>query len=199
LGESLGRWFRESEELGIMLAIWDLVKDEQEGKLGQIIDWPWPKGDSVTVKMKAKFNQEAGSWEILPDGGGKSAEDTARYGELLAQRGKVPYKAELLDRWQKDDAIEPAKYYLCKEVNKGLKGHVSPQVLPFLKDRICLFPDTLLSAMWLMLFHEVTGGLQLRMCDVCGEWKEYKKKRDTFYCSVRCQMIAYRKRHPKKP
>jgi len=192
LGESLGRWLTGSQELGIMLAIWDRVKDKEEGKLGQII--VWPTNDSVELKMKAKFDEKMNQWVLLPFGDGKSAMN-----ETLAQHGKTQVQPELLEHWKPYSVIEPAKYYLCREVNKRLKGHVSPRVLPFLKDKICFFPDTLLSAMWLMLFDEITGVLRLRTCDVCGEWKQVLTKRNTCYCSVRCQMVAHRKRHSKKP
>jgi hypothetical protein len=90
--------------------------------------------------------------------------------------------------------VEPAKYYVYHKVNEHLEGHVAPKILPFLKDRIYLFPDSLLAALWVMFLMEITGNVRIRQCDVCKEWKEEALTRSSFYCSNTCRQKAYYKR-----
>jgi hypothetical protein len=212
LGESLEHWYKESHELGILLVIWDMVKKQDAGKLGQII--VWPSGNRVILRIKTVFDKKHKEWQILDWGDGKPASPQSIEADhllamrgktnieistyLLAMRGKTNSNPELLDRWKTYDVIEPARYFVCREVNQRLKGHISPQVLPFLGSKIYLFPDSLLSAMWLMLFNEITGALNLRRCDNCGEWKQVLKERKTFFCSARCRQAKHRIRLKEK-
>jgi hypothetical protein len=195
-GESLELWHRESSDLGILLAIWDMVWNQDAGKLGQII--VWPSNNTVILQMKARFDGKSKTWTTLKYGDGKPAKDTRVFEMRLASRGKAQVNPDLLDRWKMGDSIEPARYYVCMKVNQHLKGHISPQVLPFFENKVYLIPDSLLSAMWLMLFDEITGILKLRRCDNCGEWKPMLKKRKTFYCSARCRQAKYRNRTQKQ-
>ena len=177
-------------ELGSLLCLWDMVQNRDAGKLGQVIIWP--DNDQVKLWMGSRYNETRRGWEIYPlkDPRGQFA---TFY--LIASR-RHPFDRELFQRWRRGDIIEPAKYYVCHQVNKRLEGHVHPQVLPLLQDEVYLFPKTLLAAMWLMFMWEITGKVRVICCPSCGFWAEQVDRRQN-YCSSACKQRAYRER--KKP
>lgn len=196
LGESLERWRRESRNLGVLLAIWDMVEKRDERKLGQIIIWR--PNDRYEVRVQASYDDAKRKWQISQYKGGDPQPGCSADAVALTLRGI--YHSELLERWQKSrgSVIEPAKYYVCREVNKRLEGHVAPKILPFVNDKIYLFPDSLLSALWVMFLMEITGNIRVRQCDFCGEWKEVIKTRDSCYCNNACRQAAFRKKKREK-
>ena len=191
-GESLDRWRTESSDLGSLLYIWDMVRRKDAGKLGQLFIWH-NTGDGVNLCKKREYNDEAREWRVYP---WSPATDSPTYGcstQWLAARPAIA--PHLLDRWKRGDVVEPARYYVIDEVNKHLKGHVSPKILPYFENRVFLFPDSLLSALWIMFLMEVTDNIRLRQCQNCSEWKEEKiGRRTAFYCSPACRQKAYYKR-----
>ncbi len=191
-GESLARWKYESRTMGILLAIWDMVQKRDAGKLGQIIIWPRPYNTAL-LQLLSEYDESQKRWVAIQHKGKGYAPGLVI--EVLASPQINP---ELLERWQMGMPVEPAKYYVYREVNKHLEGHVAPKILPFLKDRIYLFPDSLLAALWVMFLMEITGNVRIRQCDVCGEWKEVALTRSSFYCSNTCRQKAYYKRHKKQ-
>lgn len=202
LGESLERWRTETRNMGCLLAVWDLVQEENVKKLREIIDWPLnDRGvqtyDCVRVTMQAVYDDDQKKWQVSHyRGEGLPQPGYSAKIEILSLRGSNIH-TELLKRWQVGQWIEPAKYYVCREVNKQLEGHVSPQVLPFLEDKIYLFPDSLLTALWVMFLMEIMGNVRVRQCDFCHEWKEVKTNRDRFYCDNACRQAAFRERKRK--
>lgn len=198
-GESLEPWRTESQNMGILLAIWDLVRKKDAKKLSAIIIWPPNRFgvqnySCVMLTMQAAYDDSQKEWQVSHyKGEGPPPPGYCAKTEKISSRDSN-INPELLERWQYNQWIEPAKYYVCKEVNKQLKGHVYPQVLPFLEDKVYLFPDSLLSALWVMFLMEIMGNVKVRQCDVCGEWKEMKIARSQFYCSNTCRQKAYRKR-----
>ncbi len=194
VGESLERWRYESRTMGTLLAIWDMVQNREAGKLGQIIIWPRP--NTTLLRLLSKYDESRKRWVATQHKGKGYAPGLVT--EVLASPQINP---ELLKRWQMGMPVEPAKYYVYHKVNEHLEGHVSPKILPFLKDRIYLFPDSLLAALWVMFLMEITGNVRIRQCDVCKEWKEVALTRSSFYCSNTCRQKAYYKRHKqqKKP
>jgi len=89
-------------------------------------------------------------------------------------------------------------------VNEHLEGHVSPVVFPsFLEDKerrgkVYFRPDSLLSAMWLLVLDEITGVLELLRCDNCGKWFKRKGnqggKRESKYCCGNCRKTGNRRK-----
>ncbi len=192
-GESLERWRHESRTMGVLLAIWDMVEKRDAGKLGQIIIWR--PNDRYEVRVQSSYDDAKRKWQISQYKGGDPQPGCSADVVALTLRGI--YHSELLERWQKSrgSVIEPAKYYVCREVNKRLEGHVAPKILPFVNDKIYLFPDSLLAALWVMFLMEITGNIRIRQCDLCGEWKEVALTRSSVYCSNTCRQKAYYKRH----
>ena len=189
VGESLERWRYESRTMGTLLAIWDMVQNRDAGKLGQIIIWPRPNNTTL-LRLLSKYDESQKRWVATQHKG--KGYIPGLITEVLASPEINP---ELLTRWRVGMPIEPAKYYVYHKVNEHLEGHVSPKILPFLKDRIYLFPDSLMAAIWVMFLMEITGNVRIRQCDVCKEWKEEKLTRSSFYCSDTCRQKAYYRRH----
>jgi len=192
MGESLERWRYESSAMGVLLAIWDMVQKKDAGKLGQIITWPKPY-DRVLLQLVRKYDESQNRWTVNQYKG--KGVPFGFVGEVLTSPQSNP---ELLKRWQIGMPVEPARYYVYHKVNEHIEGHVSPKILPFLEDRIYIFPDSLLSALWVMFLMEITGNVRIRQCDECGEWKEVKVTRSSFYCSNTCRQKAYDKRERAK-
>ena len=204
LGESVARWRQESQNIGMLLAIWDLVAKKYAGKLGQLIKWPLD--NMVVLEMQVEYDETLREWRVQPWSPIKdepSKPGGAAYSETIASDH---IHTEVLSRWRRGHVIEPAKYHVLREVNKRLKGHVSPQVLlPKSKEdspsKVYLFPDSLLTSLWLMFLMEIIGRIRVRQCDFCGNWKEVIRTRNSFYCGNACRQAAFRKknRHKAKP
>ena len=167
LGESLQFWRQEIEEIAMLVKLWDLVRDEREEPLSKIILW---QKQPLAVRFE---------WR-LPNG--KRAHLIAT--ELLAN-------GELLTQWKYRDVIGPARYFLCDQINKRLKGHVNPGILPFLDGEIYMFPDCLRSAMYVLLALEVSGRTHPAiMCRGCGIYF-VPKHRHQAYHEEACRKLAY--------
>jgi hypothetical protein len=99
----------------------------------------------------------------------------------------------LLNRWHKGDPKGPALYYISLEIDIRLLNTLTPRMPNPKESEIFFFPDSLLSAIWLMFLLEISGGTRLLRCDVCGEYFNTYDPR-TRFCSTRCRMRNYRKR-----
>ena len=53
--------------------------------------------------------------------------------------------------------MEPARYWLLRQINHQLHGHVSPAVTGLREGRLVYQPDCLLSGMYVQLMLEVAG------------------------------------------
>lgn len=218
LGESLKLWEKEIAVMGGLLTIWDLVTKHDAGKLGQFIIWT---EHTVQIDMVADFDDTPCKWEILksprnniypqnPKRTNVIKKDMTRqdFKDNFYSCPRVRFSGHIagrdlstpvFNRWKRGEVIEPAKYFVIREVNERLKGHLDLKLLiPDQKDEppstFYVFPDSLRSALWAMVLMELTAKVRLRQCDICGEWKEVHLTRDRFYCSDACKQAAYRKR-----
>jgi hypothetical protein len=167
LGESLQFWRQEIEDMALLVKLWELIRYEREDPLSKIILW---QKQPLTVRFEWKLSD------------GKRMSLIAS--ERLANR-------ELLTLWKYNDVIGPARYYLCEQINKRLKGHVNPGILPFLDGEIYMFPDCLRSAMYVLLALEVSGRTQPAiMCRGCGMYF-VPKHRHQAYHEEACRKLAY--------
>jgi hypothetical protein len=187
LGESLKRWRQEIRLIGPLLAMWDLVNRKRAGKLGQIVVWPTPE----QVEVRLLWTREKGLYHF------SSLKDSADFNEtdktgVLDKAITGLWDHRLLGRWRRGDVIEPALYFICREINQKLKGYVSPQVLPFVDKKLFMQPQTLLAAMWLMFMWEITGETKVLRCPApsCGHWFE-QIDAHTKYCSNACKQKRY--------
>ncbi len=158
-GESLPVWEDRIKTFGRLLAIWDLVRAKQAGKLGQIVIWPRLN----QVLVSAYWVRKGGDYTFYP--GSKYRDFEAFRSSLAPHNVECGFESqmlanknpELLQRWRQGDVIEPALYYVCSEVNKNLDSQFSFKILPFVHKEIYTQPKTLEGAMWLMFAKEVNG------------------------------------------
>jgi len=104
----------------------------------------------------------------------------------------------VLAPWRYGDVLDPAFDFVCIRVNKHLKGHVSPRVLPRRNGMLYLQVDCLLSALWLQLQFEISGiptkakqcgapectariPLSRRLCDQCRSERRKATRRKTWH------------------
>ena len=212
VGESLGFWQKEIGHMARLMALWELVKRGSRRELSHLVEWT-PPGKSQQVRLYlvdvdgtlrpdlAQFMRQR------PD----EFHDYFRRDEDLA--GRMRHRGvtvlaheengsdvELLERWKHGDPVEPARYFVHREVNNRLRGHVSPAVLPFRKGEIFFFPDCLLSSLYTQFMLELSGRNRPAMlCERpgCGRYFEPAHGRQQ-YCETRCQQLAYYYRKKEK-
>jgi len=213
-GESLRCWRREIDKMGVLLAIWDWVRKNEVGKLGQAVLWPNP--DSVVVRFK--WRSLNGKYEILPwdkkdyiaiESTGEYPNSDYAYTEDVLANGLashgystgIPlfgahkeklsalgfYVPWFLERYRRGDVTGPGRHYVCHVLNHHLEG-ITPHLVADLGYKVAFIPKTLLDALWLMFMLEVNG--VTRTCWYCGGPLEPTRK-DNVYCSGNCKRMAY--------
>ena len=212
VGESLGFWQKEFERMARLMALWELVESGSRKELKHMVEWT-PPGKSQQVRLylvdvDGKLRPDlAQCMRQRPD----EFRDYIRRDEALAGRMRhweVTVLAhmengsdiELLERWKHGDPVEPARYFVHREVNKLLRGHVSPAVLPFRRGEIFFFPDCLLSSLYTQFMLELSGRSRPAMlCERpgCGRYFEPTHGRQR-YCEKPCQQLAYYYRKKEK-
>ena len=205
VGESLGFWEKEVEVMARLMALWDLVESGRRRELSHLVEWT-PLGTSQQVRLyhvsvdgKLRpdlaqiMRQRPGEFDdyVLRD------EDMAgrmrHWGATVLAHEDNSTDVELLERWEHGDPVEPARYFVHREVNRRLRGHVSPAVLPFRKGEIFFFPDCLLSSLYTQFMLELSGRSRPAiLCERpgCGRYFEPTHGRQK-YCERRCQQLAY--------
>ena len=198
-GESLARWHTELGTMGSVLQIWDWAvwnlashdENPNAGKLGQIFSWQG--NDKILLRMITKLFWEKGQPRVLPLA--KSSGPKPGYrDEVLSVH--EPRLTKLVKR---GEVTKLARYYVCREVNRRLRGHVSPQLLPFSEDikDVSLFPDSLLTALWGLFMREITGNVKMLRCPICERHFEVTGSR-SIYCSSACRQKAWEQNNPDK-
>ena len=99
----------------------------------------------------------------------------------------------LMDKWTKRDVEGPALYYLSLEFDRRLKNSLTPRISDSQEHEISIYPDSLLSEIWLMFLLEFTARSRLIQCVICGDYFSTNDPRAQF-CSTRCRMRKYRDR-----
>jgi hypothetical protein len=80
-------------------------------------------------------------------------------------------EADLLESvWKFGDAIEPARYLVYCRINDRLAGHVNPMIMAYRGGELLLFPDSLLTALYVLFALEVSGRARYPeiQCAGCG-------------------------------
>lgn len=211
VGESLGFWRRQIEHMARLIVLWELVRHGRRRELNQLVQWS-PQGKPQQVRLylvsvNKELKPDLAEW--MQKNPGEFHDHFRRVGEhperitfrqmtVLANE-EVGHDVELLERWKRGDPIEPVRYFVHREVNKHLRGHVSPAVLPFRKGDIYFFPDCLLRSLYTLFMLELSGrGRPAILCKRpnCGKYFEPKHGRQE-YCDKSCQKLAYYYRNKK--
>ena len=88
----------------------------------------------------------------------------------------------VLDLFHPGDVLVPASFVVQRMINEKLKGNATPQLRynPETGTRVLqVFPDNLLSQMWLQFARAIAGNLQYRACKECNKWFEISETRRT--------------------
>ena len=104
------------------------------------------------------------------------------------------------DAWKEGDVVEPARYYLCARINERLAGHVKPTLMPFMHMDILMFPDCLLTAMYVLFAMEVSG--KTRPAIMCRGCERYfiPEHASQIFCEATCRKRHWwTKKHGKQP
>lgn len=204
IGESFQLWRREITKMAGLLRLWDAVRNGDEDALRPFVLWQreprqvvvsfaWSRSelrqDLVRDHQRAPSIQA--THELLRRA---VAKDRDGYIELKVDRlASDLYGAtssEVLDRWEFGDTIAPLQYYVFREVNRALDGHVKPAVLPFRNNDLYFFVDSLLTALYALFALELTGKIGAPiLCAGCQSYfvPDHGAQK---YCEDRC-----RKRH----
>ena len=80
-------------------------------------------------------------------------------------------------------------------LNRRLRCHLNPHVVPFMSSKLRLSPDSLLSAIYVRFVFEVAEGVgRTRSCEGCAQPFE-PNRRDQRFCGMNCRERAgYRRR-----
>ena len=205
IGESLGFWQREIEGMARLIKLWELVRRGSRRDLNKLVQWSLrgkPRQVGLyLVSQGRELRPDLSQWlrqnpDEFHDHLRRNSENAERItfcqATVLAHE-EISNSVELLERWRHGDPIEPVRYFVHLEVNKRLKEHVSPAVLPFRKGEIFFFPDCLLSALYTLFMLELSGRSRPAiLCERpnCGQYFEPKHGRQK-YCNTSCQKLAY--------
>ena len=129
-GESLQFWLEEIEEMSILVTLWEMIQNRQIEALKEHIIW---KLDPVGVLFVWKSHSR-------------------KKGTVITSKQISP---ELFNQWKWGEVIRPALHYLCTQINARLKGHINPTLFLSPKMEMYLAPDSLRSALYILLSMEV--------------------------------------------
>ena len=205
IGESLNFWRSEIEQIAQLMAVWELVRHERRQELSNFVQWSPPGhtqhvllhlvslGKELRPDLAQQARQRAPSLieEVRQES--NSVGYSIRWTSSVLAHEDISSGLELLGKWERGDPVEPARYYVHREVNKRLRGHVSPSVLPFRTSDIYFFPDCLRSALYTLFMLELSGRQRpAKLCvrPGCGRYFAPAHGRQQ-YCEKRCQQLAY--------
>lgn len=162
-GEHINHWTAAIGELAALVELLDLAQQKQAGRLGQIVTWP--RDDQVNIAWQNSWTGSA--WELERPSPGRKGIYTLHAGGL----SNHAIQPDLAKRWGHGNVVEPTKYFVHLRVNKQLRGHVNPAVLPFRQGDIYMFPDSLLSAVYVSFALELSRSRQPRkLCAGCDRY-----------------------------
>lgn len=204
--ERLTFWTYEIHKMLCLVSLWDWARDGNRGMLDRFVIWSdsprrvlvalGVSGDELRRDIGDRVAQEdrtfsPARWVVEE---GKAKGGAGIFARLLAKEGGPGNHDALLAEWDFGDVIEPARYYVQLEVNDHLHGHVSPAVRPFEGDRMIIWADCLLGAIYLSFAAEISGLTTVaKVCPQCGGLFTGQRGHKV-YCSDKCRVMASRAR-----
>ncbi len=212
VGESLEFWRHEIVRMVRLMALWELVKGGCQRELSHLVQWT-PQGEPQQVRLYLVVLDG----KIRPDLTEFMRQSPHEFHNYVYQNDDLAGRmlhwevtvlayqenasdVELLERWVHGDPIEPARYFVHREVNKRLRGHVNPAVLPYRKGEIYFFPDCLRGALYTLFMLELSGRQRPAILCArpgCGGYFKPGHGRQR-YCDKLCQQLAYYYRRKEK-
>jgi hypothetical protein len=199
--ESLADWARAIRAMRIAVEAWDLITAGDRDALSRYVEWSDKTKSWHDSTRILRWDRSESKWYIdVPrgefEGSRRRSDVPPRSDEDLSEINPV------LNHLPRGDILVAAKLFVQKWVNLFLEKKVNPQLLYDMKDGILylhIFPDTLLSAMWLQFAQAIDGNHQFRACKECGTWFEISGSDAGFrvnrlFCSDACKSRDYRRR-----
>jgi hypothetical protein len=178
-GISLDDWQQAIDDMALLIKLWDWVREERSDRLSQRVKWN-------RTRTGVYFE-----W-VSADG------HRSRRAVIASKFLGSESQERMLEEWQPGDVIEPARYFLYTEINMHLSGHVSPSLTLNSDKGIYMYPDCLLSALYVLFSLEVAGLVRPPiMCNGCGSYfvPEMSGRSTRKYCGTSCRKrVHYRKR-----
>jgi hypothetical protein len=183
--EAIWHWRREIATMRRLIEIWDHADEGHVSELDRFVEWfvrtDGENGPKPVVRWKEPITpaQRADPSSIIP----------YLQNPILGEAGSS--HTPMPSGWQQGDILEPARFYVGHNVNNRLDGHVNPRVMPLEKRDILLWPDCLLSAMYVQFAHEITGKVgRMIECRGCGQRIE-QRPASRRYCEPECRQRRY--------
>jgi hypothetical protein len=203
--ERIRDWYGHIREMRFLVNAWDWVKGEDRHSLEPFIWW---QDEPRTVFRRFVFEgndlaprvalRQRSRFRAIEQGRADVAESQ--------QFSPAPHLVvndhvtdpSVLGPWRYGDVLDPAFDFVCMRVNRHLKGHIAPRVLPRRNGMLYLEVDCLLSALWLQLQFEISGiptqtkqcgapectariPLSRRLCDQCRVERRNATRRKTWH------------------
>ncbi len=181
-GESLRYWQRNILDMKRLTNFWKLLDSPggpEKGELGRIVKWCSGPHISVSIEFRKPSLYLKLLATSIPRDDGKPTEGQA-----------------LINYWETSnkvgDVVEPARFFLFNEINAQLRGHVSPTLITDSKRDIYMYPDCLLSALYVLFALDVAKGNRKNViCRACGEVIPDAKTVRRGFCNQACKQRVY--------
>lgn len=202
-GASLGTWRSSAGMFSALWHLWEWVSREDRDQIAPFVRWERsPTRVIVSMIVRGGVPDRSLTRSLDPERGDVSLDafGGAAPGECLQGRFRVLTEASndpwnLLTKWPTSDVFEPMRYYVAHSVNEALRGGISRAVLPYVDYAVRYFPDSLLSAAYVLLQDHIAGGTAVeRQClaPFCPNGGRFiPKRRDQRYCDSLCRNRAY--------
>lgn len=178
-------WKSEVGAMKRCLALWHLVRDDDQEKLSRVVRWDRSPKNGLEVKYESQSGEEPGR----------------KVTEVIASESDTP---ELLRRFSAGDIVGPAWFYLERSINDRLRNHIHARMVARIPGRpntktmsLHPVPENFFVAVWLQFAQAIDEDKRFRQCVVCKSWFEVsrgKAHKARLYCSEYCKVSAYRKR-----
>ena len=200
-GEGVEVWRAAIRDVWTLMTIGDMAAKKQASMLRTYIRW---HNQGITIEYNIReLNGQLSIHPGLAVFDGRKPEVgqdktpglvTHSEGSLIARRG---HSDGVFSRWESGETVNPAAYFMSRELNKRLRGTTSIQITPFAKTKWYLVPDSLLGVIWLQFMREVIGEVRITKCLRCGKWIQPDPgKRMTIrrkWCDNTCQRTGNRR------
>jgi hypothetical protein len=184
-------WLHQLNDMQRLVALWDLLRNEDRERLAPHIQWRKDGKKGLSVR----FDSHPGSGK-----GDGPALGFHRRRALVASRDTWP---ELLERCEVNDPILPAWAYLQAELDEHLH-HTADQMAAEAawdpkrgRPALRFLAPTVLGAVWSQFADAVSNDRTFSRCRECGKWFEVAPevaRAHRRFCSNSCRSKAYRER-----
>jgi hypothetical protein len=116
--------------MNILVTLWEMIQNRQIEALQEHIIW---RLDPLAVQFIWKGRYGA-------------------RGAVIASKEISPW---LFYQWKWGEVIRPAVHYLCSKINAQMQGDINPTLFPSQKMEMYMVPNSLLSALYVLLSMEV--------------------------------------------